>query len=163
MNCPNCGAPLHLQGRKDSFTCEYCRSIYFPEENDDGVRLLGENSSLLCPVCAIPLTHASMEHHRIQYCTRCRGTLVEMSVFIVLIDDLRAERGGFAEVQPPPEPQELKRHLRCPHCGRAMDTHFYGGAGNVVMDDCSWCELNWLDAGELLKIARATEHIRLNS
>ncbi len=159
MQCPNCGAPLHLQDLSDSFTCDYCRSVYFPEENDDGVRLLDERSSLVCPVCDIPLMHASMDHHRIEYCTRCRGVLVEMPVFIELVDDLRAERGGFRRVLPPPDPDELRRRLKCPHCGRAMDTHFYGGPGNIVIDDCSPCELNWLDAGELLKIARATSRV----
>ena len=38
-----------------------------------------------------------------------------------------------------------------------MDTHFYAGGGNVVLDDCSRCELNWLDAGEFMSIARAPD------
>jgi Zn-finger nucleic acid-binding protein len=160
MNCPNCGAPLHLQDGRDSFTCEYCRSVYFPEKSEDGVRLLGETSGLACPICAIPLMHASMEHHRILYCTRCRGALIAMAVFLGLTEDLRAVRGGFGMVVAPPDPSELKRRIRCPQCGRTMDTHYYAGPGNVVIDDCSPCELNWLDAGELLKIARAPDHVK---
>jgi Zn-finger nucleic acid-binding protein len=39
-----------------------------------------------------------------------------------------------------------------------MDTHYYAGGGNVVIDDCSRCELNWLDAGELMSIVRAPGH-----
>ncbi len=39
-----------------------------------------------------------------------------------------------------------------------MDTHYYEGGGNVVIDDCSRCELNWLDSGELLIIGRAADH-----
>jgi Zn-finger nucleic acid-binding protein len=35
------------------------------------------------------------------------------------------------------------------------DTHYYGGPGNVIIDDCSRCELNWLDNGELMTIVRA--------
>jgi membrane protease subunit (stomatin/prohibitin family)/Zn-finger nucleic acid-binding protein len=140
---------------------DYCRSVCFPEKNDDGVRLLGEHSSLLCPVCAVPLMHASLEHHRLLYCTRCRGTLITMAVFLLLIEDMRANRGGFDVILAPPERQELKRHIRCPQCGRAMDTHPYSGPGNVVIDDCSSCELNWLDAGELLKIARSPDYAKL--
>jgi Zn-finger nucleic acid-binding protein len=158
MNCPNCGAPFHLREGTDSLICDYCHSVYFPEKNEDGVRLLGETSSLACPVCAVPLVHASMEHHRILYCTKCRGSLVEMGVFLALAGDLRAARGGFSVVLPPPEPAELNRRIRCPQCGRTMDTHFYGGPGNVVMDDCSFCELNWFDSGELMKIARAPDY-----
>ena len=41
-----------------------------------------------------------------------------------------------------------------------MDTHFYGGpAGNVVIDDCAACELNWLDKVELTRIVRAPEEL----
>jgi Zn-finger nucleic acid-binding protein len=39
-----------------------------------------------------------------------------------------------------------------------MDTHYYGGSGNVIIDDCSRCELNWLDSGELTHIVRAPDH-----
>jgi Zn-finger nucleic acid-binding protein len=36
-----------------------------------------------------------------------------------------------------------------------MDAHVYFGGGNVVIDSCEQCELNWLDHGELMRIARA--------
>jgi Zn-finger nucleic acid-binding protein len=39
-----------------------------------------------------------------------------------------------------------------------MDTHYYAGPGNIVIDDCGRCELNWLDAGELMTIVRAPDH-----
>jgi Zn-finger nucleic acid-binding protein len=38
-----------------------------------------------------------------------------------------------------------------------MDTHLYGGGGNVVIDDCERCGLNWLDHGELDRIVRAPD------
>jgi len=38
-----------------------------------------------------------------------------------------------------------------------METHFYAGPGNVVMDSCENCELIWLDRGELMHIARAPD------
>jgi Zn-finger nucleic acid-binding protein len=38
-----------------------------------------------------------------------------------------------------------------------MDTHYYGGPGNVVIDDCSRCFLNWLDHGELMRIVEAPD------
>jgi hypothetical protein len=38
-----------------------------------------------------------------------------------------------------------------------MDTHFYGGPGNVVIDSCENCCLTWLDGGELKRIATAPE------
>jgi Zn-finger nucleic acid-binding protein len=38
-----------------------------------------------------------------------------------------------------------------------MDTHLYGGGGNVILDDCENCGLNWLDYGELDRIVRAPD------
>jgi hypothetical protein len=38
-----------------------------------------------------------------------------------------------------------------------MDTHPYGGPGNVIIDNCERCELNWLDYGELAKVQDTTK------
>jgi len=162
MNCPSCGAALHLQEGRESLTCEYCKGVCLPEKNDDGVRVFDEPAELSCPVCQVPLWHAAIDHQRILYCTRCRGSLIPMPVFVLLLQDLRARRGvsygPAAGISPPPDPHELDRPTLCPQCGNRMDTHYYAGGGNVVIDDCSRCELNWLDAGELMTIVRAPGH-----
>jgi Zn-finger nucleic acid-binding protein len=36
-----------------------------------------------------------------------------------------------------------------------MLNHVYGGPGNLVIDTCESCRLNWLDPGELRRLARA--------
>ena len=158
MNCPSCGAPLHLDDGSTSAECTYCRTVYVPEKNVDGVRVFNQPGDLLCPLCRVPLMHATIARQRILYCTRCRGSLIPMPVFVVLIAVLRQQVGEAAEIAPPPDPHELDRVTLCPQCGRRMDTHYYGGGGNVVIDDCSHCELNWLDAGELMAIAHAPDH-----
>ena len=33
----------------------------------------------------------------------------------------------------------------------------YGGPGNVIIDTCEHCSLNWLDYGELQRIVRAPD------
>jgi Zn-finger nucleic acid-binding protein len=38
-----------------------------------------------------------------------------------------------------------------------MDTHPYGGPGNVIIDTCENCSVNWLDHGELQRIVRAPD------
>jgi hypothetical protein len=58
MNCPNCGTPMCLQDGRECLTCDYCKSVYFPEKNEDGIRVLDEPSDLACPVCAVPLAHS---------------------------------------------------------------------------------------------------------
>ncbi len=158
MNCPNCGAPMRLQDGRECLTCDYCKSEYFPEKNEDGIRVLDDPSELPCPVCAVPLAHAILESHQILCCTRCRGSLIPAPVFVLILQDLRARRGDASTIPHPPGPQELQRRIQCPQCHRAMDTHYYAGPGNIVIDDCAWCELNWLDAGELMAIVRAPDH-----
>ena len=38
-----------------------------------------------------------------------------------------------------------------------MDTHLYAGPGNVVIESCDTCLLNWLDRGELMRIVHAPD------
>ncbi|MGA2274722.1 MAG: zf-TFIIB domain-containing protein [Bryobacteraceae bacterium] len=157
MNCPSCGAPLNLEGDHGVPACAYCKSIYYPEKDDEGVRVLGEDAEEACPICAIPLMHAIFGRERIRYCTRCRGMLIPMETFLVLIQELKAEAPG-QRIPHPPDPRELERHIDCPQCHQRMDTHYYCGQGNVVIDDCSRCFLNWLDHGELIRIAQAPDY-----
>ena len=147
---------MHLKPDEDSYKCEYCRSIYLPETGDDGVRLLGEAPSQACPICNIPLVNAAIAKIRILYCTGCRGMLISMQVFQTLIDQLRAVQGGAAP-QPVAESSDLQRKIACPQCRHRMDTHFYAGPGNVVIDSCENCCLIWLDRGELMHIVRAPD------
>ena len=149
---------MRLEEGRDTLVCDYCGQAQVPEANDDGVRILGEPSALECPVCSVPLVAASIARHRVLYCEHCHGSLVGMGEFGALIGDLRAEAHGAATTPHAPASRELDRRLRCPQCRQAMDTHFYAGPGNIVIDDCSHCELNWLDAGELRTIAHAPDH-----
>ena len=158
MNCPSCGAPLRLEDGRECLTCDYCKSVYFPEKSQDGIRVLNETSELACPLCAVPLVRAILTTHQILYCARCRGSLIPAPVFVAALRDLRSRQADEAAIPHVPDPQELRRRIRCPQCHRDMDAHYYAGPGNVVIDDCPWCELNWLDAGELMVIVRAPDH-----
>jgi Zn-finger nucleic acid-binding protein len=156
MNCPSCGAPMKLKPDMDSFKCEYCQSVYFPEKDDDGVRVLGEPSGQSCPICNVALMQASIDKFRIVYCTKCRGMLIPMEEFQVLVDDLQALQRDTI-VQSAADSSDLRRKIGCPRCHHPMDTHFYAGPGNVVIDSCDLCELNWLDHGELMRIVHAPD------
>ena len=156
MNCPSCGAPLSLEGDQESLTCPYCKSIYLPDPDDEGVRLLGEAEGASCPICAIPLMRATLGRQRIRTCTHCRGMLIPMGNFLALIEELKAGHTGHG-VPHAPERKELDRRISCPQCHQLMDNHYYGGPGNVVIDDCSRCFLNWLDHGELMRIVEAPD------
>ena len=156
MTCPKCGASMTLKEGQDFLVCDLCGTMQFPEPDADDVRILEVQSPLACPVCAVPLVHAAISGRRILYCNLCRGMLVSMEVFVPLIGDLHSRyeniRGGSIQ---PLDWKALNRHIKCPQCGQTMDTHPYSGPGNIIIDACEHCLLNWLDYGELLRVARA--------
>jgi Zn-finger nucleic acid-binding protein len=140
---------MRLEEGRECLTCDYCKNIVFPEKNEDAIRVLDEASELSCPVCATPLGRAILAANPILYCAHCRGSLISATVFATIEESLRAQRGVDAAIPHPPDARELDRRLPCPQCHREMDTHYYAGGGNIVIDDCARCELNWLDGGEL--------------
>jgi Zn-finger nucleic acid-binding protein len=127
---------MRLKPDMESFKCDYCQSVYFPEKNDDGVRVLGETTGQDCP--------------------GCHGMLVPMQALEGLVDELRTGQGSEA-APAAPDTEDLRRKINCPECHHAMDAHFYAGPGNVVIDSCEECCLIWLDRGALMRIARAPD------
>jgi Zn-finger nucleic acid-binding protein len=148
---------MHPDG--DTYRCDYCKSVYVPGQDDEGVRILGDPSDQDCPVCNVPLMPATLARLHILTCTKCRGLLVSMAVFPTLIDALRVEQDQTI-VEPPGDPSALRRTIACPHCHQPMEAHFYAGPGNVIIDSCEPCLINWLDHGELTRIAHAPDSLR---
>ncbi len=128
---------MRLEPGKEYLVCDYCKNIYAPRPDDRGVRVLGEPA--------------------VGYCGRCRGILTRMDTFATLVQDLRTHPGAEVETLRPPDWNDLKRRINCPHCGQRMDTHLYGGPGNVILDNCDACGVNWLDDGELQRILGAPD------
>jgi Zn-finger nucleic acid-binding protein len=143
---------MRVSGGLLSLRCDYCKSVVYTAADDEGVRYMEELVDVLCPVCAVPLWNASIENVSIRACKKCRGMLIAMGAFEGLIGLVRDENPK-AEAPVADDGSDLKRKLQCPVCHRAMETHFYYGGGHVVMEDCERCELNWLDGGELMRIA----------
>src|SRR5262249_23563869 len=111
----------------------------------------------LCPMCLTPLSRSRLEGHSLLYCARCYGMLIEMNRFATLIDAVRASEERPRRVALPRRQNPGDRLLNCPTCGQPMLCHIYGGPGNVVIDSCERCQLNWLDPGELRRIATAPD------
>ena len=148
---------MELNPDRGCWVCPYCASEWAPETEVDGVRVLAV-SSLDCPLCVVKLSQARMLDYGLFYCQTCQGMLIQMGDLVPLTEDLRASRGAPAYVGRPPDPKALDRQIRCPQCRETMDTHLYGGPGNVIMDTCEPCEVHWLDRGELRRIALAPDH-----
>lgn len=152
---------MRLEAGKDSLVCDYCGNIHVADTNDEGVRVLDETAPAEaiaeCPLCAVPLVHAAVDGQRILYCRNCHGMLVPMDIFVPLLEDLRSRRESTAEIVLPLDAKGLDRRIHCPQCRQDMDTHVYGGGGNVIISDCERCQVNWLDHGELDRIVRAAD------
>jgi Zn-finger nucleic acid-binding protein len=148
---------MRLESGEESLTCPYCGNVVFPERNDDGVRVLSAPTHELCPVCYLGLVDASFAGARLRYCTRCHGMLIDMDIFADLVQTLRRNHDGGGVIPQPPDRTELQHRLTCPHCRRAMETHFYAGPGNVILSDCEPCSLDWIDHGKLMRIAHAPD------
>jgi Zn-finger nucleic acid-binding protein len=158
VNCPSCGAPIALTPDTQGYKCDYCHAVFYPGEEDDSALVSADpaDPSLACPVCSLLLVKAAIAKIPVLFCNQCHGLLLPMQVLRPLIDELRTGNGAQA-VQTPPDRGDLKRTLRCPKCNRRMDTHFYAGPGNVIVDSCDQCSLLWLDRGELTRIAHAPD------
>jgi Zn-finger nucleic acid-binding protein len=148
---------MRFDESRECLVCEFCHGIHFPEPNDDGIRVTDAATSQLCPVCGKPLMHATLEHQSFAYCSHCRGLLIGMERFVDLAHALRARRSGPAELPRRADLSAVSRQLNCPQCGARMHTHPYGGPGNVVIDNCPDCRVNWLDYRELQRIASAPD------
>jgi Zn-finger nucleic acid-binding protein len=148
---------MRLKDDADYLICDYCETPHFPDPNSDGVRVLGVPAAIFCPVCAVALIHASVARERIFYCERCRGMLIAMDKFTEIVRDLRARREISVDAAHPPDWKDLNRRIHCPKCSAIMDTHPYCGPGNIIIDTCENCWLNWLDYGELDRVVRAPD------
>jgi Zn-finger nucleic acid-binding protein len=148
---------MRLKADQVCFQCDYCGSIQVPEANAEGIRVFDQQATLACPICSVELVQASAGGARLLYCNHCHGMLISMDVFPEVVQDLKIHRETTACVARPFDPRDLGRRISCPQCGRQMDTHLYGGGGNVIIDDCETCSLIWLDYGELDRIVRAPD------
>lgn len=155
MNCTNCGGPMKLLLDRQQFYCEYCTSVFFPEENKDGVRILDAASQTSCPVCKILLVYGYVNQTQTLYCQKCKGMLIDQDTFLLIINFLRARSTWPPIIPPPVNLVEMEREINCPDCGRLMSTHLYGGPGNLVVDNCIYCSLLWLDNAEFSRVVRA--------
>jgi len=159
MNCPGCGAAMHVVGNRNHFHCDHCGRYEFPQETGDSVVELHERSLKACPVCRVALEKALVEGEPVRYCTHCRGFMTHLDAFGRIVYKRRALHGPHEQIGEPFDPKELKRVIQCPTCNRKMETHPYFGGGNAVVDTCHHCGWIWLDAGELAIIERFIPHV----
>jgi Zn-finger nucleic acid-binding protein len=153
--CDGCGAPVRLDRATGVLVCDHCGSQQEASGVVQHLELLSETTNQ-CPTCSSPLAKARLEGHPLLCCPRCYGMLIEMNRFATVIDAVRMEERSV-RIALPRRQNPGDRLLKCPACGQPMLCHIYGGPGNVVIDSCERCQLNWLDSGELRRIAMAPD------
>jgi Zn-finger nucleic acid-binding protein len=148
---------MTLYRERDYYFCEHCKSYHFPDQDREGMRVLGENpEGIKCPHCKIKLNLMTYgDFYQGYQCPKCQGLLFNRTTFRDAIDAQRAR----AKTPPEPyntfDPVELERRTFCPVCEKEMETFQYMGPGNIVIDTCHHCDLIWLDYGELPKVVNA--------
>jgi Zn-finger nucleic acid-binding protein len=85
--------------------------------------------------------------------------LIDMNRFVTLIDAVRAREERSLRIALPRRENPADRLINCPACRQPMLGHIYAGPGNAVIDTCERCQVNWLDRGELRRIAVAPDSL----
>jgi Zn-finger nucleic acid-binding protein len=114
---------------------------------------VGARSDLVCPTCGAALSQAAVAGLPLHACTACHGSLIAIRQFVTVIESVRLAEGPALDALPPRTQEPGHRTVSCPACRQPMLSHVYGGGGNLVLDTCETCQLNWLDGGELRRIA----------
>ena len=140
------------------FRCRHCGNYHFPEAVEaDGIRIVGHRPAAPhCPVCKAPMAHALLDNDDpIDFCAKCRGILLPRVTFARVVDKRRAWAASPPAEPMPLERRQLERKLFCPRCSGRFETYAHFGPGNVVIDNCTRCDIIWLDFGEMRQIVDA--------
>jgi Zn-finger nucleic acid-binding protein len=148
---------MRLDPDRRLFTCGHCGNQEEAPATAAYLTLLTE-TSWNCPLCSTRLSTGQLEGYSLFCCPRCFGLLISMRHFTDVIAAARAHESR-SRTALPRQQSPSDRSIACPSCGYSMDGHFYAGPGNVVIDSCERCELNWLDASELRRIAIAPDGV----
>ena len=167
-NCPNCGAAMDLVESRRYLRCQHCGTYQFHQTTEaEGIRIIGNLADAPgCPVCSVPMAHAVIDDdYPIDFCTKCRGLLLPRETFAHVTNTRRAWATTPPAEPVPFDPNDLARKLHCPKCQQKFETYPNYGPGNVVIDNCTVCDVIWLDYGELKRIVdapgrdRAARHV----
>ena len=147
---------MRIDPDRGLLVCGHCGSQQEAPALIEHLEILSETSSL-CPICSTALSAARLEGHSLLCCARCFGALIDMNRFAMIVDAVRARRKRSFRTALPRHQNPGDRLLKCPRCLQPMVNHLYGGPGNVVIDSCERCLVNWLDGDVLRRIAVAPE------
>jgi Zn-finger nucleic acid-binding protein len=158
-DCRNCGAVMRIIRDKGVMLCDHCGHQQETPAIVGNLEILSQTAHP-CPVCTVPLSKGRLYGYPVLSCGTCSGLLIEMSRFAAVVEVVRASDVGTFRTSLPPRQHASDRTLNCPTCARPLLSHQYAAGGNVVIDTCERCLVNWLDQGELWRIAVAPDRQR---
>ena len=158
ISCQKCGGVARTVAGQDYYHCDFCSSlIQVAEVSVDRVEPTGIMLDCQCPTCSAQLQTGLIDNRRALFCRSCFGVLLRHEDFGSIVRERQAKRVKVEPVEPRPiDPAAFERHLKCPSCENAMETHPYYGPGNIVIDSCAACNFVWLDHGELTRVEQAS-------
>ena len=147
---------MKVDPERGLLVCAYCGAEQELPSIAEHLNLETETTSL-CPTCRTPLSTSRLEGHQLLCCGHCFGMLIAMNRFATIIKAARAREGRRSRTALPRTQKPTDRVINCPTCLQPMLSHDYAGPGNIVIDTCERCQVNWLDAGELRRAAIAPD------
>ena len=144
-NCVNCGAPMELVASGRYFRCPHCGTYHFHQTAEaEGIRIVG-TCRMRRPVPSAvrgwrtrssTISIRSTSARSAGVCC-CRGKPLPVT-------NTRRAWATTSPAEPVPlNRKDLTRELLCPKCHRKFETHPHYGPGNVVIDNCTACDLVW--------------------
>ncbi len=101
-----------------------------------------------CPACHCHLARTKYEGFPVFRCSGCRGYLVA-SPRVKDIQRRQAKRSKELIAEAAQASNDIAYTLYCPRCHVAMRKHPLKDSHEFCIDECSYCEVIWFDAGEL--------------
>jgi Zn-finger nucleic acid-binding protein len=149
---------MELVESRRYFRCRHCGTFHFPQSvAADGLLVTGQPADgPKCPVCTVGMSHALLDDdYPVAFCAKCRAVFMPRATFATVVNKRRAWATGPPAEPTPLDRRELHRELACPECGGRFDTYPHLGPGSVVIDNCTRCDMIWLDFGEMKQMVDA--------
>lgn len=127
-NCPGCGRPL---GKKTG--------------------LVGALKVAPCPICKIPLYHATLDDQEVLHCAECKGIGIRREAMMKLQSqgNKEVQIGAEERQHKTPayfEPRQKPPFLICPFCAKRMEAL---KLGKTELNQCEKCGSLWLEEPKL--------------
>jgi len=118
---------------------------------------------MLCPRCNIDLIEGTSDEEEVNLCQKCSGALIKQKMLIPILKKVsgvmpdKVDENTFL-----PRLNDIGAVAACPDCKSQMEHYGYMGSNIVMIDGCNECNWIWVDARELVVMAKLYTQSNLN-